>query len=138
MNCNCHGHSSRNSLRNKICMGQFSNDYICQNVNTIYCKHNIFVLLWWLEKWCWENMSLFMQKMEPDIRNNESKKSQTTSCVVVCFSSWTQHNRCISIKSMGWPHIHWKIPWAGRQGSSNLVHNVEDKMFWKSSLKMND
>jgi hypothetical protein len=42
-------------------------------VATIYYKHNIHSLLWWLERWCWKNMNLFVQTMELNILSNGSK-----------------------------------------------------------------
>jgi hypothetical protein len=51
-----------------------SNDYVCQSVNNICCKHNIHSLLWWLERWHWKNMCLLLQNMEPDVLNNGCRK----------------------------------------------------------------
>jgi len=58
----------------KIETSWINNDYVCQSVTNICCKHNIHSLLWWLERWHWKNMCLLMQNMEPDVLNNGCEK----------------------------------------------------------------
>ncbi len=71
---NCHNHSpKRNNLWNNINTSWVNNDSICQNVNTIYCKHDVCPLPWWLGRGCWGNMRLFAPNMEPHVLNNGGK-----------------------------------------------------------------
>jgi hypothetical protein len=56
----------------------------------------------------------------------EAKKFETASCVVMRFPPWTQQNRFIHVKFLGWPHMHWKRPRAIRWGMSQpqpWIHN---------------
>jgi hypothetical protein len=114
LNYNCCSHSlKRNNSQNKICTSGISNDYFCLNANTICCKHNIHSSPQsWMERWCQENMSLFMRNMELGIPSNWGKKIPN---YIMCGNvppPWAQQNKCILVQSMGWPHMHWKKPWA--------------------------
>jgi hypothetical protein len=70
----------------------------CQNANTICCKHNIHSSPQsWMERWCQENMSLFMRNMELGIPNNWGKKVPN---YIMCGNvppPWTQQNKCIFV-----------------------------------------
>jgi hypothetical protein len=58
----------------------------------------------------------------------EAKKSWIASCLTTHFTLWAHKSRCILVRFMAWPHMHWKRPWVVGWGRFNLVRNVEDKI----------
>jgi len=109
-------------------MSWVNNDYIYQNASTIYYKHNIHSSPWWLERWCPENMCLFVHNVQPNIPSNGGEKISNYIMCGRVFSSMNTTNMCIPIKFMAWLHMHWKRSQVVGWGMSNLVHNDEEKM----------
>ncbi len=138
LSCNLCSHSPRRSdSQNKIHMNRVNNDYVYQSANTIYCKHNIYSLLWWLERWHWENMCLLVQNMKLNIPTNGGDSFWIASCLAMCSTPWTHQSRFILLGSMAWLHMHWKRPWVVGWGKFSLVCSAKDKMleaFLKSAM----
>jgi hypothetical protein len=57
----------------------------------------------------------------------ETKEFQTTSCVAVRSPPWTQRSKCIHVRSMVWPHMHWEKLQIMGWGRFNLMCSAKEK-----------